>query len=440
MPAPHRRGPERHGGGRRRRHRGGMRRAGRRRVGEDRLPVHQGRPVGRGYGGRLAAASHRWARPCDRAAHDRRLHRCPGGPADRSLQPRRRGRHRHAGSPRVRRGAGPRTLGGARDHEARAQSRGAHGSRRGARGGSTGASHVHAEPQLPRGLRGLQGEARAHVRLTVPDSTAVCAFLTESHVALAMRVTEYATREIAPLPEPPDDQAARVQARELLAQLGQAGWFTPIRDLDLRAACLVREALAAASPLADAVFALQALGTVPILLAGDRELKDRWLPAVLAGRAIASFAMTEPEAGSDAAAIATTARRDGTGYVLHGTKTLISNAGIADFYTVFASTDPGKGNKGISAFVVPADAPGLTFVRPLVLSAPHPLGDIAFQDCRVPASSRLGAEGEGFKLGLATLDRLRATVAAAACGMAARALREALAHATQRRQFGRPLA
>ena len=275
--------------------------------------------------------------------------------------------------------------------------------------------------------------------MTVPDSTAVCAFLAESHVALATRVTEYAAREIAPLPEPPDDKAARVQARELLAQLGQAGWFTPIRDLDLRGACLVREALAAASPLADAVFALQALGTVPILLAGDRALKDRWVPAVLAGRAMASFALTEPEAGSDAAAIATTARRDGAAYVLSGSKTFISNAGVADFYTVFASTDPARGRKGISAFVVAADAPGLTFVRPLVLSAPHPLGDIAFQDCRVPASSRLGAEGEGFKLGLATLDRLRATVAAAACGMATRALQEAVAHATRRRQFGHTL-
>jgi len=275
--------------------------------------------------------------------------------------------------------------------------------------------------------------------VTVPDSTAVCAFLAESHVALATRVTEYAAREIAPLPEPPDDKAARVQARELLARLGQAGWFTPIGDLDLRAACLVREALAAASPLADAVFALQALGTVPILLAGERALKDRWVPAVLAGRAMASFALTESEAGSDAAAIATTARRDGAAYVLSGTKTFISNAGVADFYTVFASTDPARGNKGISAFVVAADTPGLTFVRPLVLSAPHPLGDIAFQDCRVPASNRLGAEGEGFKLGLATLDRLRATVAAAACGMATRALQEAVAHATRRRQFGHTL-
>src|SRR5436305_153755 len=194
------------------------------------------------------------------------------------------------------------------------------------------------------------------------------------------------------------------------------------------------------SALAVAVFALQALGTVPILLAGDPRLKERWLPSVLAGRAMASFAMTEPEAGSDAAAIATTARRDGTDYVLTGTKTLISNAGLADFYTVFASTDRDQGNKGISAFVVAADTPGVKFVRPLVLSAPHPLGEIAFEDCRVPASSRLGAEGAGFKLGLATLDRLRATVAAAACGMGARALEEALAHATRRRQFGRALA
>jgi acyl-CoA dehydrogenase len=273
----------------------------------------------------------------------------------------------------------------------------------------------------------------------VPDSTAVRAFLTESHVAMAARVTEYAAHELVSLPEPRDDAAARSQARDLLARLGHAGWFAPIGDLDLRAACLVREALAAASPLADAVFALQALGTVPILLAGDPELKERWVPAVLAGRAMASFALTEPEAGSDAAAIATTARRDGAGYILAGTKTFISNAGVADFYTVFASTDPARGSKGISAFVVGADAPGFKFVRPLMLSSPHPLGEIAFQDCRVPASSRLGAEGTGFKLALATLDRLRATVAAAACGMATRALQEALAHATRRRQFGRAL-
>src|SRR2546429_347039 len=264
---------------------------------------------------------------------------------------------------------------------------------------------------------------------------------TALRIGLYNRVVAHAEvmGEARGLPEPAADTAARAQARDLVARLGRAGWFASIGELDLRAACLVRETLAGASPLADAMFALQALGTVPILLAGHAPLKERWLPAVLAGRAIAAFAMTEPEAGSDAAAIATTARRDGTGYVLRGTKTFISNAGIADFYTVFASTDQGKGHKGISAFVVAADTPGLKFVRPLVLSAPHPLGEIAFEDSRVPASDRLGAEGEGNKLGLATLDRLRATVAAAACGMAARALQEALAHATRRRQFGHTL-
>ncbi|HEU5261397.1 MAG TPA: acyl-CoA dehydrogenase family protein [Gemmatimonadales bacterium] len=274
----------------------------------------------------------------------------------------------------------------------------------------------------------------------MPATVAVRAFLEPRHNELAARIGDFVAHEIAPLPEPRDDGAARAQARDVLGRLGRAGWFAPIADQDLRACCLIREALAAASPLADAVFALQALGTLPIVIAGSEELKHRWLPPMLAGRAMASFAMTEPEAGSDVAALATTARPDRGGYVLSGTKTLISNAGIADFYTVFASTDPAKGSKGISCFVVSADAPGLRFVKPLVLSARHPLGEIAFENCKVSAAARLGAEGEGLKLGLATLDRLRATVGAGACGMAERALDEALAHATHRRQFGHPLA
>jgi acyl-CoA dehydrogenase len=138
--------------------------------------------------------------------------------------------------------------------------------------------------------------------------------------------------------------------------------------------------------------------------------------------------------------MATTARRDGDHYVLNGSKTFISNAGIADFYTVFASTDPTLGAKGVSCFVVPANTPGLRFAGAQVLSAPHPLGDIVFEECRVPEANRLGEEGRGFALGLRTLDRLRATVGAAACGMAARALDEALRHARSRRQFGKPLA
>ena len=152
------------------------------------------------------------------------------------------------------------------------------------------------------------------------------------------------------------------------------------------------------------------------------------------------FAMTEPGAGSDVAALGTRAVRDGEDYVLNGRKWLISNAGIADLYVVFASTNPEAGSRGISAFLVPADTPGCRFAGPQVMSAPHPLGELAFEDCRIPVSARLGAEGAGFKIGMATLDRLRPTVGAAAVGMAARALDEALAHALDRHQFGTALA
>jgi acyl-CoA dehydrogenase len=169
-------------------------------------------------------------------------------------------------------------------------------------------------------------------------------------------------------------------------------------------------------------------------------MRERFVTPALAGRAMAAFAMTESVAGSDVAAMATTARRDGDLYVLNGSKTFISHAGIADFYTDFASTDPTLGAKGVSCFVVPANTPGLRFAGAQVLSAPHPLGDIVFEECRVPEANRLGEEGRGFALGLRTLDRLRATVGAAACGMAARALDEALRHARSRRQFGKPLA
>ena len=272
-----------------------------------------------------------------------------------------------------------------------------------------------------------------------PDLRLVRAFLDERYAAFASEISASAARLVT-RPEPADDAAARSEARALLAELGAAGHFQPIRDRDWRACCLAREALAAASPLADAVFALQALGTLPLLLAGDESICGRWIGEAIAGRAMTAFAMTEVQAGSDVAAIATRARRDGSEYVLNGAKTFISNAGIADLYTVFASTDPAAGGKGLSCFVVPAATPGLRFVKAQVLSAPHPLGEIAFEDCRVPASHRLGEEGRGLALGLKTLDLLRATVGAAACGMAARALREALAHARVRRQFGKPLA
>ncbi len=273
-----------------------------------------------------------------------------------------------------------------------------------------------------------------------PDVRPVRAFLELQHLALAGPFGAFAATNLTPRPEPANDAAARVEARAILARLGEAGWFEAIRRQDWRGCCLAREALGASSPLADAVFALQALGTLPILLAGDAMLRDTYAEPALAGRAMSAFAMTEPGAGSDVAAIATTARRDGDQYVLNGGKTFISNAGIADFYTVFATTDAAARGKGISCFVVPADVPGLRFVKAQVLSSPHPLGEIAFEECRVPAANRLGEEGRGFGLGLKTLDRLRATVGAAPGGMAARALDEALRHAKERHQFGKPLA
>ncbi len=267
----------------------------------------------------------------------------------------------------------------------------------------------------------------------------VRAFLDPAHRELAERAADAAAR-VAALGHARDDDDARRLARDIARIIGSAGLVDAVDPLDLRGCVLIRETLAAASSLADAVFALQALGSTPIALAGSNELRERWLPLVRSGEAIGGFAMTEAEAGSDVGALSTRARRDGDDYVLDGAKTLISNAGIADFYVVFASTAPDRGNKGISAFVVPADAPGLRFTGAQRMSEPHPLGELSFEGCRVPASALLGEEGAGFRAGMATLDRLRATVAAAACGMAMRALDEALSHARTRRQFGQPLA
>jgi acyl-CoA dehydrogenase len=273
----------------------------------------------------------------------------------------------------------------------------------------------------------------------MPDSRLIRTFLESHHTLMVERAGAFVSDEIAGRPGCTDDLSARTEARGLLGLLARGGWLQPIFALDLRGCCLLRETLAEASPLADAVFALQALGTTPILLGGSDAQRERWLKPIADGKVMTAFAMTEPGAGSDVAGIATTARRDGQEYVLDGAKTLISNAGIADLYIVFASTDPTAGAKGISAFLVPADVKGLR-CTPQVLSAPHPLGGLTFEGCRVSADALLGAAGKGYGLGLATLDRLRPTVAAAACGMAARALAEALAHVKQREQFGKPLA
>lgn len=272
------------------------------------------------------------------------------------------------------------------------------------------------------------------------DTHAIRAFLEPRHLDWGAGVTGFAAAELAGRPEPAGDDEARREARDLLAEMGDAGLFRPIEERDLRACCLAREGVAAASPLADAVWALQGLGITPLLLGGTDEQRQRFVKPALRGEAMSAFAITEPGAGSDVASLKTRAVRDGDDYVLDGFKWLISNAGIADWYVTFASTDPERGSRGITAFVVPAAAEGLRFIGAQVMSAAHPLGELAFESCRVPAANRVGGEGEGFRLAMATLDQLRPTVGAAACGMAERALSEALAHAVRREQFGKPLA
>jgi acyl-CoA dehydrogenase len=269
---------------------------------------------------------------------------------------------------------------------------------------------------------------------------AISAFLDAPHVQLAARLTGFCDSHLANRSEALTDEDGRREAKALLAVMGDAGLCQPIATRDLRALCLTREKVAAASPLADAVLALQALGGTPFVLAGTDGQRARWLDDIVTGRVMTAFAMTEPEAGSDVAAMKTSARRDGSSWVLDGEKHLISNAGIADLYLVFAVTAEGAGSRGISVFAVPGDSDGLVFEGSQVLAAPHPLGRIRLDGCRVPADALIGDRDAGFKLGMMTLDRVRPSVGAAACGMAARALVETLQHASTRRQFGEPLA
>lgn len=276
----------------------------------------------------------------------------------------------------------------------------------------------------------------------------VAAFVEPAHHDYRERVAAFCRDCLRDAPDPTTDDAARVRARQLVGLMGDAGLYAPIADGDARGCLIAREGLAWWSPLADAVFALQALAATPALLHGRDP--DGWAERALAGRAMGAFAMTERDAGSDVASMTTQAvrGRDGEGYALTGGKAFVSNAGIADFYVVFAKTSPqfvksdakaAKNGRSISCFVVPSDKKGVVFVKPFVMSAPHPLGEVHFDDCLVPESARLGPEGGGLKTGLATLDRLRPTVAAAACGMAGRALWEAVRHARERTQFGAPL-
>lgn len=237
--------------------------------------------------------------------------------------------------------------------------------------------------------------------------------------------------------------------RALVKQLGEAGWLRyavpaqyggALPELDSRSLCISRETLAYHNGLADFAFAMQGLGSGAITLHGSEALKNEYLTAVAQGEKIAAFALSEPDAGSDVAAMSTTARLDGDAYVLDGCKTWISNGGIADYYTVFARSEATPGAKGISAFLVPANTPGLTIAERIEVVAPHPLATLRFEGCRVPTSYRLGEAGEGFKVAMQTLDIFRASVAAAALGFARRALDEALSYARQRKMFGQTLA
>ena len=240
-----------------------------------------------------------------------------------------------------------------------------------------------------------------------------------------------------------------VACRRLVGSLGEAGFLrycVPARfggaleQLDSRALCVARETLAYHDGLADFAFAMQGLGSGAITLAGEPDLQREVLPRVARGEWIAAFALSEPEAGSDVAALTCEARRDGDHYVLSGDKTWISNGGIADVYCVFARTGEAPGTRGISGFVVHAGTPGFSVAERLEVIAPHPLARLRLDGCRVPVSQRLGAPGEGFKLAMRTLDIFRASVAAAAVGFARRALDETVAHARGRKMFGQTLA
>jgi len=270
-------------------------------------------------------------------------------------------------------------------------------------------------------------------------------FFEEHHRRHAAELEAFASR-IA-VPEHHDDASLDAACRTLVRALGEAGLLSqccvpePGGRFDVRGLALSRDAFARRDGLLDFAFAMQGLGSGPISLFGSAEQRKRYLPPVVRGEKIPAFALSEPQAGSDVGAIATRARRDGSGWVIDGTKTWISNAGIADHYVVFARTEEGaRGAKGLSAFVVEAGTPGFEVTARIPVIAPHPLGTISFQGCRVPESALLGAPGEGFKIAMATLDVFRTTVGAAALGLARRALDEALARVRSREVFGKPLA
>jgi alkylation response protein AidB-like acyl-CoA dehydrogenase len=279
-------------------------------------------------------------------------------------------------------------------------------------------------------------------------------FFDDGQRAFAREIGAWAAASLDSGEHPSEREAVDARCRTLVAALGDAGLLRhavagtahggAADRIDTRNLCLARETLAFHDGLADFAFAMQGLGSGALSLAGSPAQQAAWLPEVAAGRAIAAFALSEPEAGSDVAAMACRARRDaGGGFVLDGEKTWISNGGIADLHVVFARTaeaEPGRPSSGISAFVVEAGRPGFTVAERIDVMAPHPLARLRFESCRLPAEALIGAEGEGFKIAMRTLDVFRTSVAAAALGFGRRALHEGLSRATSRRMFGQPLA
>jgi len=268
-------------------------------------------------------------------------------------------------------------------------------------------------------------------------------FFDEAHRHLVRDLLPWASAQAV------DERDDRSACREWVRRLGESGWLRycvpasaggALEHLDSRALVLLRETLAFHSPLADFAFAMQGLGSGAITLAGTPRQQEDYLRAVGRGQKIAAFALSEPEAGSDVGAMAMRAEPAPDGWRLSGEKTWISNGGIADFYCVFAKTDPTAGSRGITAFVVDATASGLDTSAHIEVMAPHPLATLRFDGCVVPKSAQLGEQNGGFKLAMRTLDIFRASVAGAALGMGRRALVEAVRHASQRRMFGQTLA
>ena len=276
-------------------------------------------------------------------------------------------------------------------------------------------------------------------------------FFDDDHRSLANELEGWARENLPPLLKGSEDSLDAVYAcvRRIVGAMGQAGLLRVCvpsayggarNNLDVRSLCLAREILGRSSGLADFALAMQGLGSAPITLYGREDQKRSILPRVAAGTALAAFALSEPDAGSDVGAISATATRDGNSWRLDGIKTWISNAGLAAFYVVFARTGEGPGTKGLSAFIVDANCAGLDASERIDVIAPHPLGTLRMTGCRVSADCMLGQAGEGFKIAMATLDVFRSTVGAAALGFARRAMDEAIGRARQRRMFGRPQA